>query len=305
MSEYEFIFVLDGISIDDHDAVQLLTEELDALVSCSHGVHRMTVVGEGPDAVTAAKSVVTRALGLVPTMRIVRLDRDLVGVSDIAERTERTRQNVTQWVRGQRQRQDGVPFPAPEGTVGHSLVWLWSEVNDWLRGIGLDDGEQRPTRAETTEIDWRLQTLKAVRLNLIEGSDRADVHRVAEQLAEHARTNPRFTDYLARNPQVRESDGRYTILVCSPKDEAVEVFRRLESFTHPVVLATVTTDIHALVMTPGSGDKQNTSELDRGMTVRDWLELITMFPDREFTVSAEDSGPATIAAKSPLDLVSS
>ncbi|MDD6791839.1 MAG: hypothetical protein PUE00_06730, partial [Thermobifida fusca] len=69
MPDYEFIFVVDGITLDDHAAVNALTDELDAVLSCSHGVHRMTVSGSGPVAVTAAGSVVALARALVPGMR--------------------------------------------------------------------------------------------------------------------------------------------------------------------------------------------------------------------------------------------
>ena len=303
MAEYEFVFVVDGISLDDHDSVDALTESLDAVVSSSHGVTRVTVAGAGPDAVTAARSLAERLHATAPTMRLVRLDRELVGVSDIADLTGRTRQNVTQWTRGQRR--DGVLFPAPEATVGRSSVWLWSEVNAWLRGIGLDDGELRPTRAEATEIDWVLQTTRKVELALVRHADSPDVRRVSTLLAAHARTTREFIHYLVKNPRVRDARGRYTVLVCSPGNEAVDVFRRLESFDHPVVLATVTNRIHALVMVDGEGGSGTPTELVPGMTLRDWLGMIALSPESEFTVAA-DGAPtktATISARSPMDLV--
>ncbi|CAM3804915.1 hypothetical protein [Nocardiopsis rhodophaea] len=156
MPEYEFTFVVDGTDLDD-DAVQVLTDDLDALFSRFHGVLRMSVAAEGPNAVAAAAEVFAHVRMHAGRVRLVRLDRDLVGVADIAERTGRTRQNVTQWIRGERRNSEGAAFPRPEGAVGRSLVWLWSEVNEWLRGIGLDDGENHPTRSEMTDIDYRLQ----------------------------------------------------------------------------------------------------------------------------------------------------
>ncbi|GAA3745879.1 helix-turn-helix transcriptional regulator [Salinactinospora qingdaonensis] len=300
MLEYEFTFVLDGISLDDHTAVQRLTEELDALLSHSHGTPRMTVAGEGPDAVTAALAVVTRALDLVPTMRVVRLDWDLVGVSDIAERTGRSRQNVTQWVRGQRH--DRVPFPAPEGTAGHSLIWLWSEVNTWLCELGLDDGENRPTRVQMAEIDWRLHGLRRTPLTLDIGPDRGNVTRVAKQLVALAGSDTRFIDYLRAHPQMRGSHGQYTIVVCCPQDRAVDAFRRLSAYSHPVVLAvaTDTGTIHTLIMAPGYDNAAENCELTPDMTVADWFGLMRLSPNREFTVTA--GGLTTIAVRSPLEL---
>ncbi|ADH65633.1 MULTISPECIES: helix-turn-helix transcriptional regulator [Nocardiopsis] len=303
MAEYEFVFVVDGFDLDDHDTVQALSESFDALVSSWHGSLRLSVAALGPDAVTAARSLVERVHVTVPGVRIVRLDRELVGISDIAEITGRSRQNVDQWVRGQRH--DGVPFPAPEAAVGRSLVWLWSEVNAWLRGIGLDDGQLRPTRTEMSEIDWLLQTSRKVELALVRHANSPDARRVARLLAAHARTTREFIHYLVKNPRVRDARGRYTVLVCSPRDEAVDVFRRLEAFEHPVVLATVTNRIHALVMVDGEGERGDATELVPGMTVRDWLGMIALSPESEFTVASEGASTKTapITARSPMDLV--
>ena len=85
MAEYEFVFVVDGFDLDDHDTVQALSESFDALVSSWHGSLRLSVAALGPDAVTAARSLVERVHVTVPGVRIVRLDRELVGVSDIAD----------------------------------------------------------------------------------------------------------------------------------------------------------------------------------------------------------------------------
>ncbi|GEM_PF-2619142 len=305
LPDYEFIFVVDGITLDDHAAVNALTDELDAVLSCSHGVHRMTVSGSGPDAVTAAGSVVARARALVPGMRILRLDPDLVGVSDIAERTGRSRQNVTQWIHGQRR--DGVPFPAPEGTVGRSLVWLWSDVNAWLRGIGLDDGEDRPTRDEATEINWLLRHgVPPVHVNVDVDFDvlpgREDTQRIAALLVEHARMTPRFIEYLLRHPQVRDARGRSTVVVCSPEHLAADVFARLRAYGRPVVVATITTGVFAQVISASRRPGSTPVELPPGATVRDWIGLIALYPDREFSVGSDDLG--AIGESDPLEFAS-
>ncbi|QVQ51508.1 hypothetical protein J4H86_22355 [Spiractinospora alimapuensis] len=160
MSEYEFIFVLSGISLEDDEAVNTLTTELDALLSSQRGMLRMTVTGEGSNAVSAAIATAQKAHELVDDVRFVRLDRDLVGVSDIADRIGRSRQNVDQWVRGQRC--PSGPFPEPEAMVGASPVWLWADINAWLRPLGLDDGERRPTREQMNRIDLVLPSVRLV-----------------------------------------------------------------------------------------------------------------------------------------------
>lgn len=159
--EYEFQFVVDGVSIDDHDVVTALAEEFDALLSWHRGTVLLSVATEGNTAVEATQKLLPDLMKAVPTLRLLHLDPDLVGVADIAERTGRSRQNVQQWVDGIRQ--VDTPFPRHEGVVGRSLAWRWAEVNAWLKPLGLDDDDVHPNRDEAVLIDvllvqWR-QTL--------------------------------------------------------------------------------------------------------------------------------------------------
>lgn len=152
--EYEFLFVVDGVSVDDDGAVAILTETFDGLLSWNRGVHRLAVAVEGTDATNALQNLLRRLDSELPALRILRLDPDLVGVSDIAERTGHSRQNVQQWVTGERNA--GRAFPSPEGTAGRSLVWRWTDVNEWLKPLGLDDQVMRPTREESILLDFAL-----------------------------------------------------------------------------------------------------------------------------------------------------
>lgn len=153
-TEFEFLFVVDGVSPDDGHATALLTGEFDGVLSQTRGRSRYAVSGTGADSVEAAARLVTRLAAALPKMRVCHLDPDLVGIADIAQRTGHTRQNVLQWANGQRN--GNRPFPPPEGTAGRSLVWRWTEVNDWLTPLGLSDGAVRPNRAEATLIDAML-----------------------------------------------------------------------------------------------------------------------------------------------------
>jgi predicted DNA-binding transcriptional regulator AlpA len=149
--EYEFMFVVDGVSAEDDAAVGVVSDEFDGLLSSHRGVQLLTVSDSGVSAVDAAHRLVVGLRRALPAMRVLRLDPDLVGVPDIAERTSRTRQNVLQWVGGERRK--GRPFPPPEGTAGRSLVWRWGEVNAWLREIGEGDEVLAPLREEAHVID--------------------------------------------------------------------------------------------------------------------------------------------------------
>ncbi|MFC8716104.1 helix-turn-helix transcriptional regulator [Kitasatospora sp. NPDC057198] len=152
--DYELTFVVSGTSVDDTDAVETLENELDAMLFRGGGVDLLTIVIAGDNATDAAMQAVSNIERAVSDLQVLRLDRNLVGVAEIAQRTGRSRQNVSQWINGDRQGK--TPFPLPEGTAGRSHVWLWSEVNRWLRGISLDDGFEYPTRDEMAIIDSAL-----------------------------------------------------------------------------------------------------------------------------------------------------
>jgi predicted DNA-binding transcriptional regulator AlpA len=152
--EYEFLLVVDGVSVDDDGAVAIITDTFDGLLSSNRGLHRLAVAGEGTNAADALQNLLRQFASDLPALRILRQDPDLVGVSDIAERTGHSRQNVQQWVTGERNAER--PFPAPEGTAGRSFVWRWADINEWLKPLGLDDHAVRPTREESILLDFAL-----------------------------------------------------------------------------------------------------------------------------------------------------
>ncbi|MFE5094069.1 helix-turn-helix transcriptional regulator [Streptomyces sp. NPDC056638] len=153
--EYEFHFVVDGISVTDDEAVGIVHETFDGLLTCHRGRHFLDVSENGADAIDAAHRIVVRLRKALPALRLLRTDPDLVGVTDIAERVGRSRQNIQQWVNGER-RQDKRPFPDPEGMAGRSPVWRWGDVNAWLTQFGEGDDVHAPTREEALHIDFEL-----------------------------------------------------------------------------------------------------------------------------------------------------
>jgi predicted DNA-binding transcriptional regulator AlpA len=151
---YEFLFVVEGVSAENDLDVGVVFDEFDGLLASHRGRQLLTVSGDGAGAVDAAHRLSIRLRRALPEVRLVRLDPDLVGIADISERTGRTRQNVLQWVKGERR--FGKPFPEPEGTAGRSLVWRWGEVNAWLSALGEGDGVHVPLREEALAIDVML-----------------------------------------------------------------------------------------------------------------------------------------------------
>jgi hypothetical protein len=162
---YEFTFVVEGVNADDDDAISVLAEHLDATLARGAGVSLLLITAEGVNAVDAARSAIAGAESLVPQIRFLYLDRDLVGISEIAKRTGHSRQNVTQWVTGERRAANSGPFPRVEGVVGRARIWLWAEVNSWLNALGLGDEAAAPERNEITNIDFFILHKDAISLN--------------------------------------------------------------------------------------------------------------------------------------------
>jgi predicted DNA-binding transcriptional regulator AlpA len=152
--DYEFLFVVHGVSMDDEEAVAILTNDFDGVLSWNRGRYRLAVASNGEDSCSAVIGLLSRLAPALPGLRVLRLDPDLVGISDIAQRIGHSRQNIQQWVNGERN--GSRPFPPPEGAAGRSLVWRWAEVNEWLSPLGLSDGEIRPSREEAARIDVML-----------------------------------------------------------------------------------------------------------------------------------------------------
>ncbi|HMH91056.1 MAG TPA: hypothetical protein VK586_08230, partial [Streptosporangiaceae bacterium] len=134
--------------------VRVLAEDLDATLARGAGVNLLLITSDGIDALHAARNAIASAESLIPQIKFLYLDRDLVGISEIAERTGRSRQNVAQWVRGERHATASEPFPRVEGVVGRARIWLWSEVNAWVRMLGFGDEIASPRGRDITNIDF-------------------------------------------------------------------------------------------------------------------------------------------------------
>lgn len=111
----------DGL-IRTRDGITVATIETDAPCD-SHPV--IALVGE-LEAVTGA--------------RVQRIDDDLVDLSEVGLRLDRTKQNVHQIVSGTRGKGD---FPEPYGHLGRIRMWRWADVADWARASGYPDNEPR------------------------------------------------------------------------------------------------------------------------------------------------------------------
>jgi hypothetical protein len=148
MYEYELMFVVDPLN---EDLEEKLASTLDAFVGGHGAVTLVTLNLDGSNAVAAAHEAVAKLESLGVGVR--RLYDDLVTRKQIAIRAAVSTQGVGLWARGERQADR--PFPQPFILAGGGL-WLWGEVNEWLRQSGHKHDEVRhPSAAESAQInDW-------------------------------------------------------------------------------------------------------------------------------------------------------
>lgn len=140
-----------GVNFDDDDVFDALAE-LSHVTWRSEGRYAFaTAVVEARSALDAAGIVIHQVTTLVPSVRPVRLDDDLVSIPDVAGRVGVTREAVRNWANGTRH----ANFPLPRGVVGDGIkVWAWSDVSVWLRdNLALGDTEDFPSAQDAASIN--------------------------------------------------------------------------------------------------------------------------------------------------------
>lgn len=149
MSEFEFMFVIDKVD----DAIeQVVVEDLQGFVGGHGRTTLLTIVGVGDDAVDAGGRLIAILRNHGVTVR--RVYEDIVTRAQIAERMGVTRQGVGLWVRGLRLGTH--PFPEPH-VLGGGGLWLWTDVNQWLRDSGLEHDEvDYPTAMDIARLNTML-----------------------------------------------------------------------------------------------------------------------------------------------------
>jgi len=151
MSAYRLNIVFSGVDFDDDDMFDALAE-LSNVTWRSQGRYAFaTAVIDAPSALKAADLVTQQVAKLVPSARPIRLDDDLVSISDVAGRVGVTREAVRNWANGIRH----ANFPLPRGVVGDGIkVWAWADVSVWLRdNLALGDAEGFPSAHDSALIN--------------------------------------------------------------------------------------------------------------------------------------------------------
>jgi hypothetical protein len=117
------------------------------------------------DYIEQVASVARSIREVFPESRVRGVDPDLVGITDIANRVDVTREAVRLWAKGER---GPGGFPAPVSSISRgdkgasTLIWEWYEVSEWLaEHIGLRDSYEYLTQQEVAYLTLRLHEVNS------------------------------------------------------------------------------------------------------------------------------------------------
>lgn len=133
MPVYTVSVVVGNLELTDDVLDALFARVEDAVPSSVNGLVKVTAPVEDSDDQSATFRLIEQLHAALPDLTVLRLDQDLVTISDIAKRTDRTRESVRLLVDGKR---GPGQFPPPIGTVGDGIrIWPWAVVLTWFREI--------------------------------------------------------------------------------------------------------------------------------------------------------------------------
>jgi hypothetical protein len=153
MPEFELVFSTAALTSELEDR---LLETFDCTIATHDDLTLVTLSATGHEVPMVARATYAEmeALGVQP----LRLEPDLVSRRDIAKRVGVTPQAVGLWTARRRRRAN--PFPTPFTLAGGGL-WLWAEVNEWLRAHGETHDEIHfPSREDLDHFNSWLVNLR-------------------------------------------------------------------------------------------------------------------------------------------------
>lgn len=148
----------------------------DALVGTRDGFVFVDVDRESDSLFAAIMSAIDQAGG-VGGVSVIRVEPDqLVSASEIAARTGRTRQSVSQLISGVR---GPGAFPPPVVYVGGSQrLWRWTDVATWFAGTGELDSSAYQDAWLISALNSALE-LRAANQHLASASEREAIQKLA------------------------------------------------------------------------------------------------------------------------------
>lgn len=130
MNEFSFTLALSASRLGDSQINALYSIVPDSTASERNG---RTFVGfdrEAPDFGSAVVSAIEDVERALPGVSVLALEpEDLVSQADIAQRRGRSRESISQLVKGERGPGN---FPPPKHFVAERGLWRWREVEAWF-----------------------------------------------------------------------------------------------------------------------------------------------------------------------------
>jgi hypothetical protein len=153
--------IVTGVDLTDEAVLDVVADTLDDCGWSTVDDRTIATVylTRDADIVAAAVDAAHRIEHALLGAACIRVDEDMVGISDIASRTGVTREAVRTWAHGTR---GPGGFPVSRGAIGaggtRSRVWAWADVVAWLaRHYGLCEDEPTLSPRQVAEINGHLQ----------------------------------------------------------------------------------------------------------------------------------------------------
>lgn len=162
MSEYYIEVVFSSIDLDTDEMDRALPASVVG-VSTLRDEIRVAFSLETEDVVKAMAGILQDLRRSMANLRPLRVEREFVNASEIAQRAGLSRQAVQHWTSGNRRESD--QFPSPLFCVGKQKIWDWATVNAWLRrNLNLWDGVDYPDYMECSRIEAVMAQIGASQL---------------------------------------------------------------------------------------------------------------------------------------------
>lgn len=156
MTTYGFTAVVTGLDVENFEQLtRLYTEEFVIVPADRDGLTTLAVEIDAASCEAALMALQQHILH-VPDVEVVRIDEDLVNVSEIALRLGVSREAPRLWA-GQ-SNDVGVPFPVHHTIVGSPAkpqrFWRWAEVFAWVATTGRVDVSDHAVPLDADLVTW-------------------------------------------------------------------------------------------------------------------------------------------------------
>jgi hypothetical protein len=140
MSEFSFTLAMDVGGLDDSQIRALYHDVPDATASERNERAYIGIDRRATDFAAAVVTAIEDVERALPAVRVVALEpEDLVSQADIAQRQGRSRESISQLVKGER---GPGTFPQPNYFVADRGLWRWRDVERWFDTY--DGGQVQP-----------------------------------------------------------------------------------------------------------------------------------------------------------------